>query len=173
MENRSHQGASYTTFKDLASASSCPCHPPLQWGRSRVITDDDPKARSTARAHRAHSWQTRLFVSKDALPELPHLVSADNGLRIVLRLLTVAAAGKSRERDDLGGHGTGGHQTEGRPPLRHFCLRLPSFGAIPEYLLGGGGNNETRWYRLMFPGGLSLGGNSLVLSLACDLRLCL
>lgn len=88
MENRSHQGASYTTFKDLASASSCPCHPPLQWGRSRVITDDDPKARSTARAHRAHSWQTRLFVSKDALPELPHLVSADNGLRIVLRLLS-------------------------------------------------------------------------------------
>lgn len=53
-----------------------------------MITDDDPKARSTARAHRAHSWQTRLFVSKDALPELPHLVGADNRLRIVLRLLS-------------------------------------------------------------------------------------
>ncbi|KAL7925355.1 hypothetical protein ACQKWADRAFT_283789 [Trichoderma austrokoningii] len=50
--------------KDLASSTLCPClacHPPLQWGCSRVITDDDPEARSTARAHRVHSC---IFVSR-------------------------------------------------------------------------------------------------------------
>jgi hypothetical protein len=69
---------------------------------------------------------------KDALRELPHLVRADDRLRIVhcpeafvctstppfwQTSRTVAAASKSRERDDLdtsklGGRGTGGHQTE-------------------------------------------------------------
>lgn len=81
----------------------------------------------------------------------------------------MAAAGKSRERDDLdtsklGGRGTGGHQTEGRLLVRHLCLRLPSFDAIPEQILGDGGDNGTRWYCLMFSGGPSLGGNSLAAS---------
>lgn len=116
---------------------------------------------------------------EDALRELPHLVSADDRLRIVLRLLSAPRRHRSgkllgrwlrranhergmiRILSKLGGRGTGGHQTEGRLLVRHLCLRLPLFDAIPEQILRDGGDNGTCWYHLIFPVALLLAATAL------------